>query len=108
MWLWEFSQMPKRWEIVKSVTCPNEGKDRFGSEFYSAFTCAELGEMLPDEFSDKPYHYYNLRIKRINKKWSVCYDGINPNGRGHTIKEYIDDTEANTRAKMVIYLKENK
>ena len=49
----------------------------------SAFTVAELGEMLPRE----------MRIECFKENWK---------------QGYLDDTEANARAKMVIYLKEGK
>ena len=69
---------------------------------YSAFTVAELGEMLPDEVkctvgtaklgtNCKDFVYYYKQAPHI----AICYDEVG-------------DTEANARAKMLIYLKENK
>ena len=57
---------------------------------YSVFTVAELGEMLPDGF----------RIWKDGSPWVCSVIGIDYAGHA--------DTEANARAKMVIYLKENK
>lgn len=58
-----------------------------GYEFYSAFTVAELGEMLPEGYM----------TKREGKRWR---------GAGFDIADgsIIADTEANARAKMLIYL----
>lgn len=71
----------------------NRKKDR--EYLYSAFTVAELGEMLPCD-------YITWKSKK-GKKW-VC----------RWLEDYKDErlqkatTEANARAKMLIYLLENK
>lgn len=58
---------------------------------YSAFTCAELGEMLPDF----------IELSKVeNIKIATCYSEDNN-------VSMIDDTESNVRAKMLIYLIEN-
>ncbi len=59
--------------------------------FYSAFTVAELGEMLPATM---------MFEKHRNGEW-VCIDNINPIGL------VSNSNEANARAKMLIYLLEN-
>ncbi len=66
----------------------------------SAFTVAELGEML------KPYAYYSNNMasdfptyQENHKSWGFINDEI---------KWVYADTEANARAKMLIYLIENK
>jgi len=78
---------------------------------YSAFTVAELGEMLPD----------NLVSSGMDSgKWDCIYgareDGNDmPNSKWENPEKYefgyilfTDDTEAIVRAKMLIYLIENK
>ena len=57
---------------------------------YSAFTVAELGEMLPD---------LHKTIK-TGKRWTAYCLRLS--------KEFQADTEANARAKMLVYLLENK
>lgn len=61
----------------------------------SAFTVAELGEMLPR--IDFCFEKYN------SKRWEFWFDG-KYEGR----KQFQDCTEADARAKMLIYLIENK
>ena len=59
-------------------------------DFYSAFTVAELGEMLPrlcSTYKDKSHGVWHC-------------DNLN--------EIYIGDTEADARAKMLCYLLENK
>jgi hypothetical protein len=61
---------------------------------YAAFTVAELGEMLP---SDK----YTSR--KVYDQWECAFRSID----GDSFEQYAD-TEADARAKMLIYLIENK
>ena len=76
-------------------------------EYISAFTVAELGEMLPlylkrDANSGLPFSVERCGLQTYKtydgKGWVVCYDFLSRSGR----------TEANARAKMLIYLLENK
>jgi hypothetical protein len=68
----------------------------------SAFTVAELGEMLP-----KRLHQSNLTITR-GVWWEVCYDEATVDTLGGYKGLQTADTEADARAKMLIYLIENK
>ena len=71
------------------------------SDWISAFTVAELGEMLPDKC---PQHGGSLNIRRGFGKWLVGYgehqefDGCHVEG---------EDNEADARAKCLVYLLEN-
>lgn len=72
----------------------------------SAFTVAELGQMLPDELqstsasgSDKSIHY--------SKYEEAYYVGIG-HENGQIIPVFYDENEADARAKILIYLIENK
>lgn len=76
----------------------------------SAYTVAELGEMLPP---DTP-------SERVSDKTSICWMQMSEDGdtywdeKSQELNEETDynifkaDTEANARAKMLIHLKENK
>jgi hypothetical protein len=65
--------------------------------YYSAYTVAELGEMLPDWFDsgnrDKSTHDWMCRVFEKNSDKANCA---------------FADKEVNARAKMLIYLIENK
>ena len=79
---------------------------------YSAFTVAELAEMLPNEFSDKGKNYYmSLRKNKYSSKtysWGLSYSAYWDNCYEDMIYSVCEDTEANARAKMLIWLIENK
>lgn len=65
---------------------------------YSAFTVAELGEMLPSSVKDYYWKY--------EKNWyENCIQYQDDNF--HIIAEINDKNEANARAKMLIYLLKN-
>lgn len=76
-------------------------------EIFSAFTVAELGEMLPSLMIDGEKTWFLRTSKFTSGKkptWFCTYkDDIN--------KKYLhfsDTTEADARGKMLIYLLENK
>lgn len=83
-------------------------------EFISAYTVAELGEMLPEilPVKGRATDYdtdYSLSISKLENRctWEICYCGGGDCGcYGNKIIE--EKTEADARAKMLIYLKENK
>jgi hypothetical protein len=66
-----------------------------GEEHYSAFTVAELGEMLPDCFES---------CRRYKNDWSYSTLDKDNDINHHSFGE----TEADSRARMLIYLVENK
>lgn len=80
----------------------------FNGEEYSAYSVAELGEML--KISD--HLKYGLNVEG---KWWVTYERIVMMNITETYTDtrkffvsFICDTEADARAKMLIYLIENK
>jgi hypothetical protein len=75
--------------------------DVFAAYYVSAFTVAELGEMLPDSYFTSRYTD-GFSDSHPNKGW---------HGRNWTTREFHEGgckTEADARAKMLIYLLENK
>lgn len=77
-------------------------------ETFSAFTVAELGEMLPLVIKE----YYELSIRHVyyqEKGWAIQY--VDDEDSIFSINEiqawFESDTEADARAKMLIYLIEN-
>lgn len=70
--------------------------------FYSAFTVPELGDMLPDYLKTKD-GYLQLTSYKFPTTWAIVYIKENK-----IIFSTERDTEANARAKMLIYLIENK
>jgi|SRR6187551_1386829 len=97
---------------VKGFPTRIEAREGIGSKYtsirlFSAFTVAELGEMLPDEFPNdsdsqiRIFKTYSMDLLR----WYVRYENEVLESVNHC--EYAD-TEADARAKMLIYLIENK
>ncbi len=83
------------------------GKVDGNYDYCAAFTVAELGEMLPPEIN-WGQGFKSLQILLLSdqpRKWDVRYylggSGIAPRGQSA-------ETEADARAKMLIYLLENK
>lgn len=77
------------------------------AEIYPAFTVAELGEMLPGRFKRKDGVWFFPTFKKDSTTvdWYSSYLPI-----GDEAGEYFQmaQTEANSRASMLIYLIENK
>lgn len=83
------------------------------SVMYSAFTVAELGEMLPDIVrvgDDSMGEIVESRIltsSHQSGKWEVWYEGKDANDSPCDWYYQYAETEADARAKMLIYLLEN-
>ncbi len=81
--------------------------------YLSAFTVAELGELLPREFdykvSENGSRSVNFSSGKtiMDKGWYVLYSDPHPANKVPYYARHAV-TEANARAKMLIYLLENK
>ena len=82
----------------------------------SAFTCAELGEMLPWTFIAKrtskfPEAEMFLMMSKDDsmgqKSFSIWYEGMYDDGEEFKWESIIEQNEAEARGKMLIYLIEN-
>ena len=72
---------------------------------FSAYTVAELGELLPSCSRFQDGKVWDLAIASEPEVWEVMYHSV---VREETLNIFIDRSEANARAKMLIYLLENK
>lgn len=80
-----------------------DGKGIYNMTGVSAFTVAELGELLPD------IPHYRLRIEKIGSSWGVQFRAVSYDApHGEVLFAWAASTEADARAKMLIYLLENK
>lgn len=101
IWVWNKSDHPKSgWSLF--ANSPYVQRNLLWNKILPAYSCAELGEMLPYEIYDQ-----SLILTKCWSCWQIKYsDGEYL--RESIITEIQDDTEANCRAKMLIYLIENK
>ena len=106
LWYWKH-QEGEKWELAYGrsyLEVPS-------IEMYSAFTVAELGERLPFSITRK---YKDGKVERLFLHQYPPFEGEDCFQigylRGGSILDHNekDSTEANTRAKMLIYLLENK
>jgi hypothetical protein len=92
-WHWYYDDTHKKWEVG---WYGSDDLIRSSKPTYAAFTVAELGELLPDQVSSW----------RTGIKWICSHDELTVTG--DAIPDQRADTEADTRAKILIYLVENK
>lgn len=73
----------------------------YGYEYISAFLSSELGEMLPSGLD------YIINTSKAVNRWVCICEEITGTLRREKHREW-GDTECDSRAKMLIYLLENK
>jgi hypothetical protein len=69
----------------------------------SAFTVAELGEMLPQLTNYRIWQQHSTDTSKMAGKWAVTVNDV----QDDKFDEVIANTEADARAKILIYLIEN-
>lgn len=74
-----------------------------GADFYAAFTVAELGEMLPKE-----EHLVTMLFENGHCQMALPSSDNLHIALSAASQLIMGDTEADTRAKMLVYLLENK
>lgn len=97
------NEWSKDWKV-----CFNNGSKPYSdSHVISAFTVAELGEMLPAriEYQRAEHPTYRLAMEKQDTRWNVVYACLDCHGRD--FEPVLAPTEANARAKMLVYLLEN-
>jgi len=77
-------------------------KSYYGIDNVNCYTVAELGEMLPYRLGKTAY--YLECWKEIAGKWVIEYVH---NDHRFSKQRFVEDTEANARAKCLIYLLEH-
>lgn len=98
-WLLQEEDGNDRTVIVDEPCLVVKGYSWDSDTYISAFTVAELGSLLPPRLQIDKYD---------NGKWSVYWLEANANEHQHNSHKESADTEADARAKMLIYLIENK
>jgi hypothetical protein len=103
---WQYTDFPlkngTRWELkYKNQIRESDLELSHPDDIFSTYTVGELGDMLPKKC---PEHDGNLQIiPSFNGGWLVGY-GDHMNFNGCHVED--DKTEADARAKMLIYLVE--
>ena len=106
LYYWSLCQGCVKEYGAKGIKVDYELGDSGHGDKWSAFTVAELGEMLPVKFFDKEYDEEMYTVFSKNDDEWITYYVYSEEG-GEAYRE-TDKNEANARAKMLIYLIENK
>lgn len=103
---WSQESMP--WGVFFGQRSRISTSDVF--EEYSAYTVAELGEMLPSKIEIKGASYIVTSMKSAQAETGVKYSWTCRvwNTKQGLFKKEFGETEAQARAAMLIYLLENK
>jgi hypothetical protein len=97
-------------DVMPSIICKHWHPERSGDFWISAYTVAELGEILPGQFRKynqqiQLYREYFINHAKVGDVWLT--DCVNE-ASNTSLKTFKCETEANARGRMLIYLLENK
>ena len=104
--VWLHSKVDNKATILENL---NMDLDTENFKYFSAYTVAELGEMLPDNIKANSNSYWLKTAKTklsTDQTYHVVYYEDNHPIDGEVIS-FTADTEADARGKMLIYLVEN-
>lgn len=107
VWIWGIGgdKCERKWTLLL-----DDDESWSAKEIVCAFSVAELGKMLPDRIDNvnsfKIDFCCNPATKTEKKEWIVCYLPIS--AMVSSLAFIKAKTEANARAKMLVYLIENK
>lgn len=96
-WVWGFDANKDKDEFFLWLMSPYNRNNSKWKEQYSAFTVAELGELLPVNIND---HYFTSHRCARNGWWAMYTTGQIE----HNKYEYWAKSEAEVRAKMLVCL----
>jgi len=99
--LWWWCRLTQEFRLLEFSKVKNLNREKS-----SAFTVAELGEILPKGIYDKKEGFGELSITPVNSIWVISYPKIK--NRNEVLFWEQEKTLANAMAKMVIYLLKNK
>jgi len=100
LWRWQDSESDK-WELVSAEDCID------GDNSLPAYSCAELGAVLPYSIIDGHVAHI-LCVWKVHQQFSCAYEKCGENKK-HLFDEIIDgEHEAHAKADLLIYLLEEK
>lgn len=96
----ELEECSAYWDHAGRIFGWTSGEDRPYTDYTKAHSVAELGEMLPQYLDTKDYVNGEgwIQMSKNSDGWHVRY---------HRVKAVNEPTEADARAKMLVYLIEN-
>ena len=109
LWCW-VCKRGRKWTSEEDHWFLHETESSYnykGNDKCSAFTVAELGEMLPNNINEN-FRIYHLKLRNYGDSFGIAYELDNDEEDNWMLHDEIETTEANARAKMLIYLIENK